>query len=71
MIILPVCWYITLIVTGLWVLLKLQFFILVDYMHSEKSATPLMVAASRGFISHVEQLLSMGASVNLKSSNGW
>ncbi|XP_062334436.1 3'-5' RNA helicase YTHDC2 isoform X1 [Osmerus eperlanus] len=43
----------------------------VDYMHSEKSATPLMVAASRGFISHVEQLLSMGASVNLKSSNGW
>ncbi|KAF5909510.1 putative ATP-dependent RNA helicase YTHDC2 isoform X1, partial [Clarias magur] len=43
----------------------------VDYMHSETSATPLMVAAGRGFISQMEQLLSMGANVKAKSSNGW
>uniref|UniRef100_A0AAY4BH52 RNA helicase n=1 Tax=Denticeps clupeoides TaxID=299321 RepID=A0AAY4BH52_9TELE len=43
----------------------------VDYRHSETSVTPLMVAAARGFLSQVEQLLSMGASVTLKASNGW
>ncbi|XP_030640259.1 3'-5' RNA helicase YTHDC2 [Chanos chanos] len=43
----------------------------VDYRHSETSATPLMVAAGRGFLSQMEQLLSMGADVNLKASNGW
>uniref|UniRef100_A0A673ZUT1 RNA helicase n=1 Tax=Salmo trutta TaxID=8032 RepID=A0A673ZUT1_SALTR len=43
----------------------------VDYMHSETSATPLMVAAGRGFLSQIEQLLSMGASVRIKASNGW
>ncbi|XP_036384365.1 3'-5' RNA helicase YTHDC2 [Megalops cyprinoides] len=43
----------------------------VDYRHSETSATPLMVAAGRGFLSQIEQLLSMGANVNLKASNGW
>ncbi|KAL2100516.1 hypothetical protein ACEWY4_004910 [Coilia grayii] len=43
----------------------------VDYRHTEKSVTPLMVAAARGFISQVEQLLSMGASVSLKAPNGW
>ncbi|XP_039614869.1 3'-5' RNA helicase YTHDC2 [Polypterus senegalus] len=43
----------------------------VDYRHRETSATPLMVAAGRGFISQVEQLLSMGANVHLKASNGW
>ncbi|XP_051523162.1 3'-5' RNA helicase YTHDC2 isoform X2 [Myxocyprinus asiaticus] len=43
----------------------------VDYSHSETSATPLMVAAGRGFISQMEQLLSMGANVNIKASNGW
>ncbi|XP_060769254.1 3'-5' RNA helicase YTHDC2 isoform X2 [Neoarius graeffei] len=43
----------------------------VDYRHSETSATPLMVAAGRGFISQMEQLLSMGASVHVKASNGW
>ncbi|KAL0965522.1 hypothetical protein UPYG_G00282400 [Umbra pygmaea] len=43
----------------------------VDYMHSETSATPLMVAAGRGFLSQIEQLLSMGASIKLKASNGW
>ncbi|XP_053330262.1 3'-5' RNA helicase YTHDC2 [Spea bombifrons] len=43
----------------------------VDYRHSETSASPLMVAAGRGFLSQVEQLISMGANVLSKSSNGW
>ncbi|XP_048042630.1 3'-5' RNA helicase YTHDC2 [Megalobrama amblycephala] len=43
----------------------------VDYGHSETSATPLMAAAGRGFISQMEQLLSMGANINIKASNGW
>ncbi|KAA0717455.1 putative ATP-dependent RNA helicase YTHDC2 [Triplophysa tibetana] len=43
----------------------------VDYRHSETSATPLMAAAGRGFLSQMEQLLSMGANVNVKASNGW
>ncbi|XP_048787874.1 3'-5' RNA helicase YTHDC2-like isoform X3 [Lagopus muta] len=43
----------------------------VDYRHSETSATALMIAAGRGFLSQVEQLISMGASVHCKSSNGW
>ncbi|GCB60814.1 3'-5' RNA helicase YTHDC2 isoform X1 [Scyliorhinus torazame] len=43
----------------------------VDYRHSETSATPLMIAAGRGFLSQVEQLLSMGANVSVKASNGW
>ncbi|KAM3874374.1 LOW QUALITY PROTEIN: 3'-5' RNA helicase YTHDC2-like [Diretmus argenteus] len=43
----------------------------VDYMHSETSATPLMVAAGRGFLSQMDQLLKMGASINIKASNGW
>ncbi|XP_037229224.1 3'-5' RNA helicase YTHDC2 isoform X1 [Falco rusticolus] len=43
----------------------------VDYRHSETSATPLMIASGRGFLSQVEQLISMGASIHCKSSNGW
>uniref|UniRef100_A0A6I8SLL3 3'-5' RNA helicase YTHDC2 n=1 Tax=Xenopus tropicalis TaxID=8364 RepID=A0A6I8SLL3_XENTR len=43
----------------------------VDYRHSETSATPLMVAAGQGFLSHVEQLISMGANIQSKASNGW
>ncbi|KAM7149206.1 3'-5' RNA helicase YTHDC2 isoform 7-T8 [Molossus nigricans] len=43
----------------------------VDYRHSETSATVLMVAAGRGFSSQVEQLISMGANVHSKASNGW
>uniref|UniRef100_A0A671FHS6 RNA helicase n=1 Tax=Rhinolophus ferrumequinum TaxID=59479 RepID=A0A671FHS6_RHIFE len=43
----------------------------VDYRHSETSATALMVAAGRGFSSQVEQLISMGADVHSKASNGW
>uniref|UniRef100_A0A4W3JSE7 3'-5' RNA helicase YTHDC2 n=1 Tax=Callorhinchus milii TaxID=7868 RepID=A0A4W3JSE7_CALMI len=43
----------------------------VDYRHSETSAAPLMIAAGRGFLSQVEQLLSMGANVSVKASNGW
>ncbi|XP_067425334.1 3'-5' RNA helicase YTHDC2 isoform X4 [Emydura macquarii macquarii] len=43
----------------------------VDYRHSETSATALMVASGRGFLSQVEQLIGMGANVHSKSSNGW
>ncbi|XP_009958574.1 PREDICTED: probable ATP-dependent RNA helicase YTHDC2 [Leptosomus discolor] len=43
----------------------------VDYRHSETSVTALMIAAGRGFLSQVEQLISMGASIHCKSSNGW
>ncbi|XP_050186132.1 3'-5' RNA helicase YTHDC2-like [Myiozetetes cayanensis] len=43
----------------------------VDYRHSETSATPLMIAAGRGFLNQVEQLISMGASIHCRSSNGW
>uniref|UniRef100_A0A673L052 RNA helicase n=1 Tax=Sinocyclocheilus rhinocerous TaxID=307959 RepID=A0A673L052_9TELE len=43
----------------------------VDYRHSETSATPLMVSSGRGFLSQMEQLLSMGANANIKASNGW
>ncbi|NXG04246.1 YTDC2 helicase, partial [Sakesphorus luctuosus] len=43
----------------------------VDYRHSETSATALMIASGRGFLSQVEQLFSMGASIHCRSSNGW
>ncbi|XP_073532332.1 3'-5' RNA helicase YTHDC2-like isoform X2 [Phyllobates terribilis] len=43
----------------------------VDYRHSESSASPLMVAAGRGFLCQVEQLIGMGANVHSKASNGW
>ncbi|XP_077479047.1 3'-5' RNA helicase YTHDC2 [Stigmatopora argus] len=43
----------------------------VDYMHSENGVTPLMVAASRGLLTQLEQLLNIGADVNLKAWNGW
>uniref|UniRef100_A0A8C6WK60 RNA helicase n=1 Tax=Neogobius melanostomus TaxID=47308 RepID=A0A8C6WK60_9GOBI len=43
----------------------------VDYTHSETGATALMVAAGRGCIAQMQQLLSMGADINLKASNGW
>ncbi|XP_043241748.1 3'-5' RNA helicase YTHDC2-like isoform X2 [Amphibalanus amphitrite] len=43
----------------------------VDYQHSETSATPLMVAAGRGNLNAVEQLLSLGASTSIHASNGW
>ncbi|OXB53101.1 hypothetical protein ASZ78_012810, partial [Callipepla squamata] len=43
----------------------------VDYRHSETSATALMIASGRGFTSEVEQLISMGASIHCKSSDGW
>uniref|UniRef100_A0A4W6F8G7 RNA helicase n=1 Tax=Lates calcarifer TaxID=8187 RepID=A0A4W6F8G7_LATCA len=42
----------------------------VDYMHSETGATALMVAAGRGFLTQMEQLLNMGADINMKASNG-
>ncbi|XP_038589485.1 3'-5' RNA helicase YTHDC2 isoform X1 [Micropterus salmoides] len=43
----------------------------VDYRHSETGATPLMVAAGRGFLTQMEQLLNMGADINVKACNGW
>nr|XP_046231082.1 3'-5' RNA helicase YTHDC2 isoform X2 [Scatophagus argus] len=43
----------------------------VDYKHSETGSTPLMVAAGRGFLTQMEQLLSMGADISIKASNGW
>uniref|UniRef100_A0A3B5AQ11 RNA helicase n=1 Tax=Stegastes partitus TaxID=144197 RepID=A0A3B5AQ11_9TELE len=43
----------------------------VDYAHRETGATPLMAAAGRGFLTQMEQLLSMGADINMKASNGW
>ncbi|KAK5603357.1 3'-5' RNA helicase ythdc2 [Crenichthys baileyi] len=43
----------------------------VDYMHSETGSTALMVSAARGFLPQIQQLLGMGADINLKASNGW
>ncbi|XP_062369135.1 3'-5' RNA helicase YTHDC2-like [Cinclus cinclus] len=43
----------------------------VDYRHSETGATALMISSGRGFLSQIEQLISMGASIHFKSSNGW
>ncbi|XP_069370427.1 3'-5' RNA helicase YTHDC2 isoform X2 [Paralichthys olivaceus] len=43
----------------------------VDYRHSELGATALMMASSRGFMKQMEQLLIMGADINVKASNGW
>uniref|UniRef100_T1JES8 RNA helicase n=1 Tax=Strigamia maritima TaxID=126957 RepID=T1JES8_STRMM len=43
----------------------------VDYQHSETSATPLMVAAGRGCLNTVEQLLNLGANINVRASNDW
>ncbi|XP_014870965.1 probable ATP-dependent RNA helicase YTHDC2 isoform X1 [Poecilia latipinna] len=43
----------------------------VDFMHSETGSTALMVSAARGFLPQTQQLLSMGADINMKASNGW
>ncbi|XP_010144884.1 PREDICTED: probable ATP-dependent RNA helicase YTHDC2, partial [Eurypyga helias] len=43
----------------------------VDYRHSETSVTALMIASGRGFLSQVEELISMGANIHCRSSNGW
>ncbi|KAM4527615.1 3'-5' RNA helicase YTHDC2 isoform 2-T3 [Odontesthes bonariensis] len=43
----------------------------VDYMHSETGATALMVSAGRGFLTQMQQLLIMGANINMVASNGW
>ncbi|KAM6902347.1 3'-5' RNA helicase YTHDC2 [Xenentodon cancila] len=43
----------------------------VDFTHSETGATALMVAAGRGFLTQMQQLLALGADINLKASNGW
>ncbi|PWA26344.1 hypothetical protein CCH79_00018160 [Gambusia affinis] len=42
----------------------------VDFMHSETGSTALMVSAARGFLPQMQQLLSMGADINMKASNG-
>ncbi|KAH9518412.1 3'-5' RNA helicase ythdc2 [Bulinus truncatus] len=43
----------------------------VDYVQSETSTTPLMIAAARGFINVVEHLLTLGADANFKTANNW
>ncbi|XP_074650448.1 3'-5' RNA helicase YTHDC2-like [Tubulanus polymorphus] len=43
----------------------------VDYQSTETTVTPLMVAAGRGFYTIVEQLLSLGANVNIRARNDW
>lgn len=43
----------------------------VDYQHSKTFVTTLMVAAGRGCLNTVEQLLNLGANLNLKSCNDW
>lgn len=43
----------------------------VDYQHSATSVTSLMVAAGRGCLNTTEQLLNLGANLNLRSSNEW
>uniref|UniRef100_A0A3Q3AWS4 RNA helicase n=1 Tax=Kryptolebias marmoratus TaxID=37003 RepID=A0A3Q3AWS4_KRYMA len=43
----------------------------VDYTHSETGCTALMAAAGRGFLPQIQQLLSMGADINMKAANGW
>nr|XP_018900737.1 PREDICTED: probable ATP-dependent RNA helicase YTHDC2 [Bemisia tabaci]XP_018900738.1 PREDICTED: probable ATP-dependent RNA helicase YTHDC2 [Bemisia tabaci] len=42
----------------------------INYQHSDTGLTALMVAASRGCLNVVEQLLSLGADLDLKSNNG-
>ncbi|KAG8185460.1 hypothetical protein JTE90_019719 [Oedothorax gibbosus] len=43
----------------------------VDHQHSETHVSPLMLAAGRGNADVVEQLLVLGASIHIKSTNGW
>ncbi|XP_076377020.1 3'-5' RNA helicase YTHDC2 [Megalopta genalis] len=55
---------------------QLLYFILsknvsVDYQHSITSSTPLMVAAGRGCLNTTEQLLNLGANLNLRAANEW
>uniref|UniRef100_A0A8C5ETV0 3'-5' RNA helicase YTHDC2-like n=1 Tax=Gouania willdenowi TaxID=441366 RepID=A0A8C5ETV0_GOUWI len=43
----------------------------VDFLHTDTGLTPLMAAASHGFLPEMEQLLKQGANMNIKASNGW
>lgn len=43
----------------------------VDYIQSETSTTPLMIASARGFVNVVEHLLTLGADANFKTANNW
>lgn len=43
----------------------------VDYQHSKTCVTPLMVAAGRGCINTTEQLLNLGANLNIRAGNEW
>ncbi|CAL8280780.1 unnamed protein product [Lota lota] len=43
----------------------------VDYRHRKTSATTLMIAAGQGFVTQIEELLNLGARINLTDSNGW
>ena len=40
-------------------------------MHSETSATALMIATGRGYFEIVERLLNLGANINIRASNDW
>ena len=42
-----------------------------DYQHCETWATPLMIASRQGRVDIVKQLLAVGASLMLRSRNGW
>lgn len=42
-----------------------------DYQHSETNVSALMIAAGRGNVEITDQFLSLGASLHLKSANGW
>ncbi|XP_071858934.1 3'-5' RNA helicase YTHDC2 isoform X1 [Bombus fervidus] len=55
---------------------QLLYFILsenvsVDYQHSTTFVTPLMIAAGKGCINTTEQLLNLGANLNLRAANEW
>lgn len=43
----------------------------VDYQHSKTCVTTLMIAGGRGCLNTVEQLLNLGANLNIRSCNNW
>ncbi|XP_011498496.1 PREDICTED: probable ATP-dependent RNA helicase YTHDC2 [Ceratosolen solmsi marchali] len=43
----------------------------VDYQHSKNFVTTLMIAAGRGYLNIIQNLVNLGANLNLKSCNNW